>query len=57
MILVLLIRHNAFLKVKHSETQAAFVLGLILSFLFWLLIGRYNPIGSSDDIQVIGMDD
>ncbi|MGQ9887396.1 MAG: hypothetical protein ACUVSX_02790 [Aggregatilineales bacterium] len=35
----------------------ALVLSLIGSFLFWLLIGRYNPVGSSDDIQVIGMDD
>ncbi|MBZ0298441.1 MAG: hypothetical protein K8J31_01815 [Anaerolineae bacterium] len=31
---------------------------LILNFLFWLLVGRYNPVGDSDEsIQVIGMDD
>lgn len=35
----------------------ALILGLVMNFLFWLLIGRYNPVGSSDDIQVIGLDD
>ena len=33
------------------------IIALILNYLFWLLIGRYNPVGKSDDIQVIGMDD
>jgi hypothetical protein len=41
----------------HSEGQAAFVVALVLNFLFWVLIGRYNPPKSSDEIQVIGMDD
>lgn len=41
----------------HSEAQAGFVIALVLNGLFWLFIGRYNPVGSSDDIQVIGMDD
>lgn len=36
---------------------AASAAALALNFLFWLLIGRYNPVGSSDNIQVIGMDD
>lgn len=40
-----------------SESTAGVVLALVLNFLFWLLIGRYNPVGSSDDIHVIGMDD
>jgi uncharacterized membrane protein len=35
----------------------ALVIALVLNFIFWLLIGRYNPVGSSDDIQVLGMDD
>jgi uncharacterized membrane protein len=35
----------------------ALLVALVLNFLFWLLIGRYNPVGSSDDIQVLGMDD
>ena len=34
------------------------VIALIFNGLFWLLIGRYNPVGSSDEsIQVLGMDD
>ena len=54
----LLIRHNAFLKGDlHAETLLGFLFGASLSGLFWLLVGRYNPVGSSDDIRVIGMDD
>lgn len=34
------------------------IIALVFNFLFWLLIGRYNPVGSSDEaIQVLGMDD
>jgi hypothetical protein len=33
------------------------VLALLVNYLFWLFIGRYNPVGSSDDIHVLGMDD
>ncbi len=33
------------------------VIALVLNYIFWLLIGRYNPVGNSDDIQVLGMDD
>jgi hypothetical protein len=33
------------------------VVALVVNFLFWLLIGRYNPVGSSEDIQVLGLDD
>lgn len=39
------------------ETVVAFLIALFVSFLFWLLIGRYNPVGSSDSIKVYGMDD
>ena len=54
----LTIRHIAFMKDDlHEETLIAFVLGFLLSGLFWLLLGRYNPVGTSDDIQVLGMDD
>lgn len=35
----------------------AFLLALVLSILFWALIGRYNPVSSSDDIKVLGLDD
>ena len=55
---LLLIRQNAFLKGDlHEETLLAFVIGIILSLLFWLLIGRYNPVGSDSEVKVIGMDD
>ena len=33
------------------------LIALVLNFLFYVLIGRYNPVGSSDDIHVLGMDD
>lgn len=55
---LLVIRHNAFLKHDlHEETLLAFVLALALNFLFWLLVGRYNPVASDETIDVIGMDD
>lgn len=54
----LVIRHNAFVKGDlHDETLLAFAVGLLFSGLFWLLIGKYNPVGTSDKIHVIGMDD
>lgn len=40
-----------------SEGWAALFLSLALNFLFWVLIGRYNPVKSSDEIQVLGLDD
>ena len=41
-----------------SEFTAALLLALFLNLFFWLLIGRYNPVGDSDrDIRVLGMDD
>ncbi len=55
---LLLIRQNAFIKGDlHEETLLAFGLGLLVNTMFWLMVGRYNPVGSSDDIQVIGLDD
>lgn len=55
---LLLIRHNAFLKGSlHEETLVAFSSAVLLNGAFWLLIGRYNPVGSSDEVRVIGMDD
>lgn len=58
LICFLVIRHNAFIKGDlHDETLIGFIVGMFMSGLFWLLIGKYNPVGSSDDIQVIGMDD
>ncbi len=58
LICFLVIRHNAFIKGDlHEETLLAFVVGFLFSGLFWLLVGKYNPVGTSDEIHVIGMDD
>lgn len=55
---LLVIRHNAFLKGRlHEETLVAFLIALMISLLFWLLIGRYNPVTSEDSVQVFKMDD
>lgn len=55
---VILVRHVALVKNDlHLESLLGFIIGAILSFLFWMLIGQYNPVGSSDAIHVIGMDD
>ncbi|MCY4526638.1 MAG: hypothetical protein OXB89_08505 [Anaerolineaceae bacterium] len=41
-----------------SEFTASLLLALFLNLLFWLLIGRYNPVGDSESgIRVLGMDD
>jgi uncharacterized membrane protein len=39
------------------EALFAFITAMVLTFLYWALIGRYNPASSSDDIRVLGMDD
>ncbi len=54
----ILLRNFVIYREIEREGYTALVLSLILNFLFWLLIGRYNPVGSSDsNIQVLGMDD
>ncbi|MBL8163324.1 MAG: hypothetical protein JNJ61_15160 [Anaerolineae bacterium] len=40
-----------------GELVVALLIALVFNFLFWVLIGRYNPVGSSDDIRVLGLDD
>ena len=40
-----------------DEAVLGFMIAAVLNFLFYALIGRYNPVGSSDDIRVLGMDD
>lgn len=41
-----------------SEAITALILSVIINVLFWWTIGRYNPVGNSDEkIQVLGMDD
>jgi hypothetical protein len=41
------------------EMVWALMASLLVSFVFWLLIGRYNPVGNEDDekIKVYGLDD
>ena len=53
----LLIRNYTVYRNVHAEAWTALILALILNGLFWLFIGRYNPPKSSDEIQVIGLDD
>lgn len=40
-----------------GEAALGLIIALMLNGLFYALIGRYNPVGSSDDIHVLGMDD
>ena len=40
-----------------QESTTALAAALVFNFVFWITIGRYNPVGSSDDITVIGLDD
>ena len=43
------------LRVEHGIGVG---IALVVSFLFWLLLGRYNPVHSADDtIKVYGMND
>lgn len=52
-----LIRRYVWYRDVHVEGWMALGIAVVLNFLFWLLIGRYNPVGSSDQIQVMGLDD
>jgi hypothetical protein len=40
-----------------GEAVVGLIIALIVNLLFWMFIGRYNPVGSSDSIRVLGMDD
>jgi len=53
----LLLRNLAVFRDVEREAWVGLAIALVLNFLFWVLIGRYNPVGSSDQIQVLGMDD
>jgi hypothetical protein len=37
-----------------QSVWVALIGSMVLSGVFWALIGRYNPVGSSDEIVVIG---
>jgi len=53
----LLIRNWIAFRDLEQEGIIAFGIALVLNFVFWLFIGRYNPVTSSDEIQVLGLDD
>ncbi len=52
-----LIRRYVFYRNVHTEAWIALIIALILNAGFYLFIGRYNPVHSSEEIQVIGLDD
>lgn len=53
----ILIRNWVVYREMESEGIVALALAILLNFLFWWLVGRYNPVGSSDSIEVLGLDD
>jgi hypothetical protein len=44
-------------SIAWNTTNMAALTAFTINFLFWFLIGRYNPPRSSDAIKVIGMND
>ncbi|MBE2268656.1 MAG: hypothetical protein IAE80_10540 [Anaerolinea sp.] len=52
-----LIRRYVWYRGYHAEGWIALALAVILNLLYFVLIGRYNPVGSSDRIHVYGLDD
>jgi uncharacterized protein YqhQ len=55
--LAVLLRNYVWYRDVHTEAWAALILALLLNGFFWLFIGRYNPVTSSDQIKVYGLDD
>lgn len=55
-VFIIIVRYVAF-REFHTEAQVSFVIAFILNFLFWALIGRYNPPKNSDEMKVLGLDD
>jgi hypothetical protein len=43
--------------IAYNTINAALLTAIIANILFWVLFGRSNPPGSSDSIQVYGLDD
>lgn len=42
---------------RRGESALGLFIALVISFLFWWLIGRYNPVQAKDEIKVYGLDD
>lgn len=55
-IMAVLTQRYADYRLVSSEAWLGLAVALLLNGLFWLMIGRYNPV-DADKIQVIGMDD
>ncbi len=49
--------HQRFVTVAINTVNWSIVTAFVLNVLFWILFGRSNPPGSSDSIQVFGMND
>jgi hypothetical protein len=43
--------------VAANTRNAALLTAIAANVVFWVLVGRYNPPGSSDEIKVLGMND
>jgi hypothetical protein len=52
-----LLRRYVWYRGVHTEAWAALIVAVLLNAGFWLFIGRYNPVSSSDQIKVYGLDD
>ena len=52
----LFLRHYAMSRGVESEAWTAFFLAIFFNFIFWVLIGRYNPVASKE-VHVLGLDD
>lgn len=48
-----------FARQFNATLLLSYGLSIVMSWLFWLLIGRYNPVENDDEtgIRVLGMDD
>ncbi|MDZ4770276.1 MAG: hypothetical protein SGJ24_14195 [Chloroflexota bacterium] len=57
LVLFELLRRYTWYRDVHTEAWAALCAALLFNFAFFLFIGRYNPVASSDDIRVYRMDD
>lgn len=52
MAIILMIRYQL-----QIENLVGYFIAIIISYLFWLLIGRYNPVGNHEEIKVYGLND
>jgi hypothetical protein len=52
-----LLRRYVWYRGYHGEAWIALIAAAAINLTFWLLVGRYNPVISSDRIHVLGMDD